>query len=256
MSSGCRALLLSFFLILNSYFPTSLPAAEPKSSGRVTQIIHEVNILEAAVAARRAVLNENVGEGTAVRTGGDSRAELTFLHLTITRLGANSLYSFRRAGRQGDLKSGSTLLRVPKNSVGGVILSPGISAAVTGTTIIFEHTRSGESRLTVLEGTARLALTSRADQRRDLRAGQTLQVPAGATRLPEPTEIDLDQLVRTSPLIVGFRPLPSQDLINQAIKQQRDRGPLNRNSPNAPRAPQKAPGPQAPAAPPPAPGPR
>jgi hypothetical protein len=55
--------------------------------------------------------------------------------------------------------------------------------------------------------------------------------------------------MKTSPLIVGFRPLPSQNLINNAIRQQQARGPLNQNNRNGPSGPQNI-------APPPPPGPR
>ena len=235
---------------------TALAFAQPsKKDARVTQVIREVSVLEAATPARRAVLNETLGETSAVKTGGDSRAELTFVDLTITRLGANSLYSFKKAGRQVQLNGGSTLLRVPKDSGGATIISPAVTAGITGTTVIFEYARVAGTRLTVLEGSARMTLVAHRDQTRELRAGQSLQVPPGATRLPDPTEVDLDRLNKTSPLIVGFRPLPSQNLINNAIRQQQQRGPLNRNTPGAPRGPQGAPN-SGPAPAPPAPGPR
>ena len=251
-----RGTVRSFFCFLVSTFcfgGHAASAAEPsRRDARLTQVIREVSVLEAAAPARRAVLNEKVGEGTAVRTGGNSRAELTFVDLTITRLGANTLYSFKKAGRQVELNSGSTLLRVPKDSGGAKILSPAVTAGITGTTVIFESTRAGETRLTVLEGSSRLTLVRYPDQTRSLRAGQTLQVPAGATRIPEPTEIDLDRLMKTSPLIIGFRPLPSQNLINNAIRHQQQRGPFNQPNRNAPPGPNIQPAP----APPPAPGPR
>ena len=229
---------------------TALTAAESsKKEARVTQVIREVNLLVPDAPARRAVLNENVGETTAVKTGGESRAELTFLDLTITRLGANTLYRFKKSGRQVELESGSTLLRVPKDSGGATILTSSVTAGSTGTTFIFESTRNGGARLTVLEGSARLTLVKHRDQTRGVTAGQALEVPPGATRIPEPKEIDLDRLMKTSPLIVGFRPLPSQNLINGVIRQQQQRGQFNQPNRSGP------PGAQNPApAPPPGPG--
>ena len=50
-----------------------------------------------------------------VRTGVESRAELTFTDLTITRLGANTIFSFKRGARELDLTSGAILLEVPPN---------------------------------------------------------------------------------------------------------------------------------------------
>ena len=232
---------------------SSVAAAESSSKeARLTQLVREVNLLPFDAPARRAVLNENVRESTAVKTGNDSRAELTFSDLTINRLGANTLYRFKKFGREADLASGSILLRVPKDSGGGTVVTSSITAGSTGTTFIFESTRGGGARLTILEGSARLTLAKHPEQARSVAAGQTLEVPPGATRIPEPKAVDLDRLMKTSPLTVGFRPLPSQNLINNAIRQQQQqRDPTNQNNRNGPQGPQ---GPQNPAPPPP-PGP-
>jgi len=231
----------------------------PKKEARVTQVIREVNLIASDTSVRAAVLNEKIAEGTAVKTGGDSRSEITFPDLTITRLGPNTLYGFKKSGRQLELSGGSTLLRVPKDSGGAKIVTSAVTAGITGTTVIFENTGAGRSRLTVLEGSAQLRLVKYPGQPRALKAGQTLDVPAGATQLPQPTEVDVDRIMKTSPLIRGFRPLPSQNLIGAVIQQQREHGSSGNNGParNDPRnpgaAPAPAPAPQGPAR---APGPR
>jgi hypothetical protein len=79
--------------------------------------------------------------------------------------------------------------------------------------------------LIVLEGGARLALVKFRSQFRDVRAGQMLDVPAGATTLPMPVDIDLNQVMKTHPLVTGFRPLPSRDLIAEAARRPRPGGP-------------------------------
>lgn len=237
-------LLTSSFLILTSSFSV---AASGDAAARLTQLIREVSLLPPDAPVRRALLNESVRETTTVKTGGDSRAELTFADLTITRLGSNSLYRFGNAGRRVELETGSTLLRVPKDSRGASILSSAVTVGITGTTVIFEYVRGGAARLTVLEGNARLTLVRARDQQRTVAAGESLEVPSGAVRLPDPKPIDLAALMKTSPLITGFRPLPSRNLINNAIRQQQQqRGPSNQNQRSAPQGPQNnapAPGP-------------
>ena len=52
-----------------------------------------------------------------------------------------------------------------------------------------------------------------------------LDVPAGATTLPLPTNVDLNQVMNTHPLITDFPPLPSRDLIVAASQQQQPPGP-------------------------------
>ena len=71
-------------------------AAAQKKEARVTEIVREVRLMMSNAATRPAALNENLREGTAVRTGNDSRAELTFLDQSLTRLGANTVFSFGR----------------------------------------------------------------------------------------------------------------------------------------------------------------
>jgi hypothetical protein len=200
-------------------------AADSKKEARVTQIIRDVKLLPSDAAARPAIVNDKVREDTGVRTGGDSRSELTFADLTITRLGSNTIFSFNKAGRNVQLDSGSILLRVPKDSGGGAIKASAVTVAVTGTTVIFESTRAGKSKLIVLEGGARASLVKHSGQSQYVRAGQMLDVPAGATTLPLPTNVDLNQVMKSHPLITDFPPLPSRDLIVAASQQQPPPGP-------------------------------
>jgi FecR protein len=193
-------------------------AADSKKEARVTQIVRDVKLLPADAAARSAVVNDKVREDTGVRTGGDSRSELTFADLTITRLGSNTIFSFTKAGRNDQLDSGSILLRVPKDSGGGRVKTSAVTVAVTGTTFILES--GPRNKLFVLEGGARLSLVKYPSQFQNVRGGQMVDVPPGAKTVPLPTNFDLNDLMRNHPLITGFPPLPSRDLIVAAANQQ------------------------------------
>src|SRR6476646_110768 len=228
----------------------SIAMAATSKEAQITQIIREVQLLPANDAARDASLNDKVSEDTGVRTGGDSRSELTFPDLTITRLGANTIFSFNKSGRTANIDSGSILLRVPKNSGGGSIRSSAVTVAITGTTAIVETDSVGGNKLMTLEGTSRLSLKSKPGESRTVRAGQMLDVPPGANTLPMPVEIDLDELMRTHPLIVDFKPLPSLPLITAVAKRQppvtqtTQTGPANQ-PPGIPPAPPPGPNPTA-----------
>src|SRR5258708_3999903 len=74
--------------------PPSFTMAAGKNEARVTQAIRNVQLLAAHSAPRPASINDNVRAGTAVQTGSDSRAEVTFTDRTLARLGANSVFSF------------------------------------------------------------------------------------------------------------------------------------------------------------------
>lgn len=208
-SSGLLAIL---------FLTTHAIAADSRKEARVTQIVRDVKLMPSDAAARPASVNDRVNEDTGVRTGGESRSELTFVDLTITRLGANTIFSFNKAGHSAQVESGSLLFRVPKNSGGGRITSSGVSVAVTGTTVILECVRG--NKLYVLEGGARISLIKYPSQFQNLRAGQMVDVPPGAKTIPPPTNFDLNDLMKKHPLITDFPPLPSRDLIAAAAQQQ------------------------------------
>jgi FecR-like protein len=230
-------------VLITAALSISAVVAETPKEAEVTQIIREVKLLPAAADPRDAMVKDKVTEDTGVRTGDESRSELTFADLTITRLGANTIFSFSKAGRTANVDSGSILLRVPKNSGGGAIKNSVVTVAITGTTVIFEAAADGASRLITLEGSSKLSFTNNPGQVRRVRAGQMLEVPAGATTLPMPVYIDLRELMRTHPLIVDFRPLPSQPLI-MAVAEQRPppRTPKQPSPPTSPQGPVTGPG--------------
>jgi hypothetical protein len=206
--------------MISVLFLAAPPMARAASKeARVTQIIRDVRLLPSEAAARPATVNDKVSEDTGVRTGGDSRSELTFPDFTITRLGSNTIFSFSGNGHSAKIESGSILLRVPKES-GGSVKTSAVTVAVTGTTLIFESGGGTKSKLITLEGSARMALVAKPKDFRYVRAGQMLDVPAGATTLPMPVNINLNDVMKSHPLITDFRPLPSQPLIMAAAQQQ------------------------------------
>ena len=69
-----------------------------------------------------------------MRTGKESRAELTFTDLTITRLGANTIFSLKAGAREVDLTSGTILLSVPSGAAPVKANTIGVTVAVTGGT--------------------------------------------------------------------------------------------------------------------------
>ena len=89
-------------------------------------------------APRPVALGDLIRHGTPVSTGTQSRSELTFADLTITRLGANTSFSFKQGTREMNLIDGAILFQVPKGSGGATIRTAGVTAAITGTTGIGE----------------------------------------------------------------------------------------------------------------------
>jgi len=189
---------------------------------RVTQVVKDVKILGAQAAPRPATTSDTIRGDTAVRTGVESRAELTFGDLTIARLGANTMFSFNESSRTVELANGAILLRVPKGSGGTKIQTAAVTAAITGTTVIAEYHRNSYAKYLVLEGTMRIYLKGVLGESVLLHAGQMMILNPNATRLPEPVDFDLERLLKTSLFIQGFRPLPSVPLLADVQREQLD----------------------------------
>ena len=98
-------ILFAFALAIG---PATFTMEAGKNEARVTQAIHNVQLLAPNAAPRPASINGNIRPGIAVRTGTDSRAELSFTDRTLARLGANSVLSFGEGGF--DFANGSILL--------------------------------------------------------------------------------------------------------------------------------------------------
>ncbi len=208
--------LLPFFVLL-----ILLPQAQGAQlkQARVTQVVNDVKLLPAQAAPRPAAVSDEVRDNTAVRTGGSSRSELTFADQTIARLGANTIFSFEKGTRNLELGGGAMLLRVPKNAGGAKITTAAVTAAITGTTLIMEYHPDSYIKIIVLEGTVRAYQKEMLGDSVLIHAGQMIIMRIGQP-LPDPVDFDLDRLLRTSLLINGFGPLPSEDLMAQASKQQ------------------------------------
>lgn len=197
-------------MLLSLMLAQLIGAAQLKEA-RVTQVVKEVKLLRTQGAPRPAALSDEVRDGTAVRTGSDSRAELTFTDQTLARLGANTLFTFNEGTRNVDLGGGAMLLYVPKNAGGAKVNTAAVTAAITGTTCLIESHRKSYSKIIFLEGSGRAYLKRDPNQSVVLHAGDMLIVGANATRLPNPQKINLRLLRKTCRLL--FPALPSEGLM-------------------------------------------
>ena len=84
-------------------------------AGRVTQVVNDVK-LRGKEAPRPVALGDLIRHGAPVSTGTQSRSEVTFNDLTITRLGANTTFSFKEGTREMNLIDGAILFQVPKEA--------------------------------------------------------------------------------------------------------------------------------------------
>jgi hypothetical protein len=182
---------------------TLLFAAEQKQA-RVTEVIHDVRLLTAKAAGRPAAVNDAVHQGTAVRTGTDSRAELMFSDQTLTRLGANTVFSFGGAARTYDLGSGAILMSAPKESGTVKITTAVATCAVSGFTMISEYHSKTWNKVLMLNGDGYVTLKKNPGDQRYIHTSEILVFRPDATVLPQPQQFDMCKVINYGHLVTGF----------------------------------------------------
>jgi hypothetical protein len=200
-------------------------AGQPLTQSTFTDVIKDVNVVAAeSKASSPAQVNVVVKAPDLVRTGPESRAELAAPDHTITRVGANTVFSFEPNSRTVNLEQGSVLFHSPQGKGGGTIKSGGASAAVLGSTMMGVASADGSFKTIFLEG-AECKVTLKNGKSVTLHAGQMVVVLPGGEAFGPVLDIDLAKLVKTSLLVNGFsQPLDSLPLIQLAIKGQQTDG--------------------------------
>lgn len=217
-------LLLFGLLALFAFYP--LARAAESQTARVTAVVQDVRLLSARNAPRPATVNDNITVGTAVRTGTESRAELTFVDQTLTRLGANTVFSLTEGAHTVDLGSGAILMCVPKNGGTATIKTASATAAVTGGVALMEsHPKTGLwSKFIVVEGDGWVKFAQSSDTCH-LHAGQMVMWPRPPTTCPQVLNIDINRL--SNGKLFTFRDLPNwvNELIQTEIDNQQTNPP-------------------------------
>jgi hypothetical protein len=208
---------LSIFALIAT---TSFLHAAPLTQSTFTEVIRDVSVIAATTRqAQPAAVNSVFKLPDLVRTGLESRAELTAADKTITRVGANTVFSFESATRTMNLEKGSLLFHSPKGRGGGTIKSGGASAAVLGTTLIIAATDNGGFKVIVLEGKAFVTLPG--GRSVTIPAGKMVYILPGSPTFGPVLDVNLDRLVGGSLLVNGFNtPLASLGDIRRAVEEQ------------------------------------
>jgi hypothetical protein len=203
---------------LCALMPATAHAASLDQS-TLTEVVKEVSILDPASKTRKpAKPNDLFKTPQVLRTGSDSRAEMLAEDQTVTRVGANTLFSFEPSKREINLQQGSVLFNSPTGKGGGTIKTAAATAAVLGTTLIAVTTRNGGFKVLLIEGQAKV--TTPNGENRTLKAGQMTFVLPGQ-KLGPVYQFQLKEQVSASRLVGGFKKdLPSLPKIQQAIQQQ------------------------------------
>lgn len=180
------------------------------------------------------VRDENV-----VRTGTASRAELEFPDLTLTRLGANSIFSFDAQSRSIECQQGAALFAKPSNSGRIEVRSAAVTGAITGsigfvsnqpaTTGAKRSKATGErtTMMGMVEGKLRGSAVWRdrngGQHTFAFKLGPGEMIVAQPGRQPVVVQFDIPRFLATSPLITGFGGrLPNEPQLNRTVASYRE----------------------------------
>lgn len=189
------------------------------SKAEFTRLHNQVNVLKGEEAPKPATVGQEITNITSVATGADSRAELRFPDQSLTRIGANSRFTLKGDGRTLDLDAGVMMLQVPKKMGGAKVRTAAVTAAVTGTTVLFEYLPGGFVKLICVEGSVDLSMNKNPGQFVTINAGQMIIMKDVLT---QPVDIDIAVLLKSSKLISADDLGPNARQIQQAMQQQQE----------------------------------
>jgi FecR protein len=221
MSIKIRAVFTASYICLLLVSGSSVACASQTKEGLITSVVKDVTLVSAQGDARNAALNDGVPNLATVRTGADSRAEITFANREIARLWANTVLGVKKGSRDLELNSGVVLFQAPAG-VKAKIHGIGVAAAISGGTVMFEY-HEKVFKFLVLEGTGRLYRPGHLGDSLLVHPGQMV-IGNAKSPLSDPVDFDIGRFVKTSRLILDFAPLRSQRLmVAESSKQQREK---------------------------------
>jgi hypothetical protein len=130
-------------------------AAVPFSEATVTRLQNKVSFGEqrgGESVTRPAAVQDVIKARNFLLTEQDARAELQYADGSIVRVGQNTVFTFEADSRTLSLTKGSFIFYVPKGQGGGVIKTPSLTAAITGTV-----GKVSTNMIAIIEGSLKLS---------------------------------------------------------------------------------------------------
>jgi hypothetical protein len=187
---------------------------------RITRALRDVKVVSPQGRATAATLNQPLLDGSVLRTGPESRAEIVLGRSAIARIGGKSALKSDAQGRAIELQEGAVLFQAAKGGSSPKITTGNIHVATAGSTGLIERYGTAYAKILVLEGTARVYL-QKIGESVLVNAGQMLITKPAAASLPEPVHFEIAKLYQTSQLTNrDFAPLASNARIEAAIREQ------------------------------------
>ena len=137
----------------------SVAAAVPFNQATVTRLQNKVSygdVREGLSKTRPAAPRDVIRAMNFLLTETEARAELQYEDGSIVRVGQNTVFTFEADTRTLSLTKGTFIFYVPKGAGGGMIKTPSLSAAITGTV-----GKVSVNTIAILEGSVKLIPSGR-----------------------------------------------------------------------------------------------
>jgi hypothetical protein len=177
-------------------------AAQELKEAEITEVKNQV-VKGIDGTKRPAVLKDKIGEKSVVDTETASLAELTFADSSVTRLGPSSEFSFSSKERMVKLDKGSFLMHTPPGNGGAnVDLGGGVTASVTGTTILVAKDAAGGAAFFVMEGSTG-KIVNKDGKITEIHPGEVGTMEAGSSEI-KVSAVNVDFIRDHAPLFQEF----------------------------------------------------
>ena len=161
-----------------------------------------------------AVLNDKIESDTQVGTGEQSMCEISLDDKSITRIGANSMFSFVQKERLVKCDKGTFLVSKDPETETMTVTTGSVTAAVNGSTVVFD-VRDDATHIAVAETTTGVVVTDKNGKSITLQSGEGISATPNGMTSSSPKSVDVKDLTSSSPLFTekGLPPLANDALI-------------------------------------------
>ena len=161
-----------------------------------------------------AVLNDKVESNTHVGTGAQSMCELSLDDKSVTRIGANAVFTFVEQERLVKCDKGTFLVSKDPATETMTVTTGSVTAAINGSTVVFD-VRDDATHVAVAETTAGVVVTDKNGKSVTLQSGEGISATPSGMASEGPKSVDVKDLTSSSPLFTeaGLAPLANDALI-------------------------------------------
>jgi hypothetical protein len=160
-----------------------------------------------------ATLNDKVESNTQVGTGEQSMCELSLDDKSVTRIGANAVFTFVEQERLVKCDKGTFLVSKDPETDTMTVTTGSVTAAVNGSTVMFDVTGDA-THVAVAETTTGVVVTDKNGKSVTLQSGEGISATPAGMASATPRSVDVKDLT-SSPLFTeaGLAPLANNALI-------------------------------------------